>query len=142
MKEQTNQTSDSFERSGILQRIKDLGLLALYTVISAFIALIFMDLIIYPVSSFALNRTGLFTFLFRYGILFFAAGSIIFFIAKKVKKYRKHGAGAAEIILALLKIPARTAAVFIFILLVSGVIIAALWFMLSINSSLISSFAG
>ena len=133
------QAAPSYERSGLLHRFKDLSVLGLSSLAIAAISTLIMDLLVYPLSVFALSKTQAFTLIFKYSFLALVIAAIAFMIAKKIYMHRKNGLTFKETLRDIAKTPAIAAATFFFLVLVSIILIAAIYFLLSYNNRLINS---
>lgn len=77
--------NNSFENTGLLNRIKESSIFFIFIIISAVISLIIIDLIVFPIALFAIKNKELYT---RIIIHLLWLSSSLFFILLLIKKLR------------------------------------------------------
>ena len=129
--------SPLYERSGTRNRIRDISVLAAFTVMVAVTATVVMDLIIYPICLFALHRTETFNIFIRYGSLIIISLLFIALFARAVYRYIRTGLSARGILFHLLRGPLSIIVVGLFLILLSALITGLLYGLLYGNNRLI-----
>lgn len=131
--------NSSYERSGLRHRLKDFSILGFASLVIALISTLVMDLLIYPLSTFALNKTVLFTRIFQYGFLALVIGVFIFMIIKKFHTHKKNGLTKKATLIDIAKAPALALSSAFFLLIISAAIIVVIYLLLSYNNNFINS---
>lgn len=127
-----------YEKNSLSDRIKNLSVLAFFTVMLAIVSVIVMDILIYAISSFALNKTDSFTLVFKYGVLFFVIAAFLLTVFKRIRSYRRNNMPSGKIAAYLIKTPAKAAAVGIVLVFISAAVIFLLWLIFSANNKFIN----
>ncbi|MCL1911817.1 MAG: hypothetical protein FWG13_06400 [Leptospirales bacterium] len=134
------QYNPAYERGGLASRIKDLSILAVFTLILALVSTIAMDIIIYPIAAFALSHTRVFSLIIKYGFILFIAAFFLSIIIKRVRSHLKNGLTLKETLIDLVKAPASILAIALFVIFLSAIIIGAVYMLLNTNNRIITLF--
>ena len=132
------QYGSAYERGGIANRIKDISIFAAFTLILAVISTITMDILIYPIALFALNKTKLFSLIIKYSFIFFIAAFLLSAVIKRARSHLKNGLTFRETATDLIKAPASVAAIAVFLIFLSAIIIGSVYLLLSTNNRIIT----
>ena len=122
-----------YEKTRLRDRSRELLTLALFTVAIALISTVVMNLLVYPVSLFAIHRKEAFNIIIVNVSLYGLIGLLLFLLGRKVYRLRKDGLPPARILVYLLRRPAYYLGLFMVFLASSAVIAAFLYFLLSFN---------
>jgi hypothetical protein len=122
-----------FEKRRLRDRFREIATLAGFTLAVALISIAVMNLLIFPVTVFAVNHTAAFNFIVRDLSLFIIVALLAFLVGLRVYRLRKEGLPAAEIARYLLKRPFYYVAIFFFFIITSSVLVFVLYLLLSNN---------
>ncbi len=122
-----------YERKSRLGRIKDIFTLSLFILVSAVISIVVMDLLVLPISLFAINRKTSFNYVIRDVSLFVILFIIILLLIRRVIRMHRDGFNISRIAKYLLIRPLRGIATFFLILITSGIIIYLITLLLNFN---------
>ncbi|MDR3237359.1 MAG: hypothetical protein LBT84_02520 [Spirochaetia bacterium] len=134
------ETDLTYERAGLAHRIKDISIMALFTIIVALISALVMDLLVYPISAFALSETRKFSLIIKYGFLLAVALALIFMVVRRIHNHLRKGLTLRETLIDLAKAPASAAALVFFMIVISVIVIGAVYILLSANNRMINFF--
>ncbi|PKL37708.1 MAG: hypothetical protein CVV44_15305 [Spirochaetae bacterium HGW-Spirochaetae-1] len=126
-----------YEKRSIPDRVKELAVLALFTVLIALVSLIVMDIIIYPLSYFAVTRKDTFNFIIKDMSIFIILIIMIFFFVRKLYSLRRDGLSKREIAIFILKRPLYYSAIGLTLLGLTIFITAFIYFILMVNNDLL-----
>ena len=147
-KKAVKMTTDKSEKDGtlestaVVERIKESGALINFTLIALVCSVIIMDIIVYPITIFAVTNTNASNFIFKYSFLTLSAGIIIYFISNRVLKLIKDGFSVSKIIIYFIKrIFSYIGIAFAFIS-ISAVIISIIYRLLDLNNTFLSKIIG
>ncbi len=122
-----------FEKGRLRDRFKEIFTLAAFTIAIAFLCLVTMNLLIYPLTIFAVKYKNAFNIIFKN---IFILGIITLLVALiLVTTYRLHNRGltAKEIVQYIIRKPFYYMSISLFFIAVSALIIWLLYFMFSNN---------
>ncbi len=125
------------ESGSVRDRLKDIRTLFIFVILSAVIALITMDIIIFPLSLFAINFTDLFNFFIRDIIWIAIAALLLFLLIRRIYLLRKNDCSGGEIARHLIVKPLSSIAVTLAVIVVALVLIYAIYLLLHYNNYLI-----
>jgi len=126
-----------YEKRSIPDRVKELAVLALFTVLIALVSLIVMDIIIYPLSYFAVTRKDAFNFIIKDVSIFIILIIMIFFFIRKLYTLHRDGLSKREIAIFFLKRPLYYSAISLTLLGLTIIITAFIYFILMVNNDLL-----
>jgi hypothetical protein len=133
MEEGTMDTPHPYEKSRLRDRTREIITLALFTIAVALISTLVMNILVYPVTLFAIHRKELFnviiTHLSFYGVVVFLA----FLLVRNIIRLRRDGLSSSKILSYLIRRPAFYLGIVMVFLAVSAVIIAFLYVLFSYN---------
>ncbi len=122
-----------YEKRRLRDRFKEISTLAAFTLAVAVISLVIMNLLIYPVTIFAIKYTGAFNFIVKDVLAFAIIAMLLFLIGLRIYRLRKEGLPASQIARYLLKKPFYYIAIFFFFFLTSSVLVFLLYLLMSNN---------
>ncbi len=122
-----------YEQKSNLGRLKELFTLSAFILIAALISIVIMDLLVLPISLFAINRKSAFNFIVRDVSIFVVLFIIILMLVLKIIRMHRDGFTTSQIIKYLLMRPLRAILTFFLILITSGIVITLLSLILNFN---------
>jgi hypothetical protein len=122
-----------YEQKSNLGKIKELFTLSAFILISALISMVIMDLLVLPISLFAINRKSAFNFIIRDVSVFVILFILILMLILKIIRMHRDGFTTSQIIKYLLMRPLRAMLTFLLVLVTSGIIIYLLTLLLNFN---------
>ena len=131
-----------YKNKPIKERIKEIFTLAVFTLVVAFISIVTMDILVYPISLVALKNKDFFNFLIGDLLFILIILFIIFLVAKKIYWLNKNGLSNREITRFLLFKPLYYLSTFFIILMASMFVIFFLFILLDKNQYLIYKLTG
>jgi len=114
-------------------RIKDIYILASFTIIIGLVSLIWMDLIIFPLSLFALKNKIIFNQIIKYGSLFIFFLIIFSFIFRKISNLKLEKP-TSNLFTFIFFRPIQYLILSFFFILITVLIILVLYFLLTYNN--------
>jgi len=127
-------TMNSMEKTRIRDRMREIFTLFAFVVLSALASLVVMDILVLPVTLFAVAKKNVFNFII--GDLFWLFLIIIFalLLARRIVTLRKNGLSPREIIGHILYRPVSALATSLMVLLAGAVLIGVIHLLLSYNN--------
>ena len=122
------------EKSRSRDRIRDVRNLTLFTLAIGGISIIVMDIVIYPVTMFAINHTKAFSVVVRYLSLFLLLSLALGLLVRRVYFLRKNGLPALKIFSMMIMAPLKNIASFFFSLFAIAMTGAIIYFLLKYNT--------
>ena len=122
-----------FEKRRLRDRFREIATLAGFTLAVAVISIVIMNLLIFPVTVFAVNHTGAFNFIVKDLSIFLIIALLAFLVGIRIYRLRKEGLPAADIARYLLRKPFYYIAIFFFFIVTSSALIFILYLLLSNN---------
>jgi len=129
-----------FEKKSILERTKGLLTLAIFTIIVAAISLVVMDILVFPLTVFAINFTKIYTFLIKNIGFIVLILFVLFLIGRKIYLKKKNGLTEEEIGKYILHRLLYYFSVFLVIVILTAIIILFLYLILNNNYYFIYKF--
>ena len=123
------------EKSRSSDRIRDVRNLTLFTLAIGAIAIISMDIIIYPITMFAIHSTKVFSVLVRYFSLAIIIFLIVGILARRIYFLHKNGLSAQKIVVMMLRAPLRHLASFFFALFAIALTCVIIYVLLNYNNA-------
>jgi len=133
--------SDLYERSRTGDRIRDLATLAIFTILAAVVSLVIMDVVIYPLTLFAVKNTEAYTFIFTDILIFVVLAVLLLLMIRKIRILKREGRSAGEIAAYLCVHPLQNVLVALFLIAVSVIIILFLYIILNQNNYMLYKLA-
>jgi hypothetical protein len=122
-----------YEKMKLGGRFREIATLALFTLAVAVISVVIMNLLIYPVTIFAVSHKNAFNFIVKDLSIFGLAAVFLAFLAVRIRRLRKEGLAARDIIIYLARKPLYYISIFFFFIITSAVLIFLLYVLLSNN---------
>lgn len=122
-----------FEKAKLRNRFKEISTLAGFTLAVAVISLVIMNLLIYPLTVFAVEKKDLFNFMITDLSLIAVIIAVIALLALKIYRLRKDGFDIKSIFIYMVRRPFYYLSLFFFFAVISSGIIFFLYIMLSKN---------
>jgi len=130
------------EKASLKNRSRSLSVLALFTVAIAVFSVIAMDILILPLSLFAVKHTEIFSLIIRKATLTSVICLILFFFIRRIIQLKRSSLSGTDISLYILRRAGHyTALIFTFIS-ISGALISLLFYLISSNDLLIHRITG
>ncbi|HQP47953.1 MAG TPA: hypothetical protein PKX12_04425 [Spirochaetota bacterium] len=126
--------NNRMEKTRILDRINDLKVLFFFVIAAAVVSLGIMDLIIIPISLFAVQHKELFTFIVRDVTWVAIAATFLIMLVRRVYVLRKDELSAKEILSHLISKPVTVISLFLLIIFLSLLLIYLIYLLLHYNS--------
>lgn len=140
--EQKNSAKSKLDSKSFGSRAKELRTISIFTVLAALLSVALMDLIIFPLTMFAINDVPKFNFMIKLLFAFIVAAFLIMGLVSTVRSLRRNSHNTAYIILYLIKKPLYHLGLFLFILALSAILIAIIYFFFSLNYYYLHRLAG
>lgn len=137
-----NKDENRYERESIKDRAKELSSLSFLTVIIAVISIFLMNMIVFPLSYFAVNNVTAFNIILKNISLLAVTGVIIMILAGKYKSLRRMGMDYTSILLYFLKRPVHYITMALFTIILFSLLIIIIYYLFSANYYLIYKLAG
>lgn len=137
-----NDHENRYERGSVKDRIKELSSLGFLTVIVAALSVIIMNLIVFPLSYFAINHVDLFNIILKNFFFLFIITAIIMIFYGKIKTLKRMGIKSSSIIIYFLKRPIHYLSIALFFIFLSSILILTIYYLFSANYYLIYKLAG
>lgn len=122
-----------YEQKSKLGRIKDLVTLSAFILIAALTSIATMDLLVLPISLFAINRKSAFNFIIKDISVFFVLFIIILMLVLKIIKMDREGFTISQITKYMLMRPLRAILTILLIMVTGGIIIYIIALLLNFN---------
>ncbi len=129
-----------FEKKRYRDRMKEFMTLFVFTVGAAILSLVVMDLIILPLTIFAVSKKEVFNYIIKDLLINIIIISFVIIIIKKIYNYKNEGFPAIEVIKHFLLKPVNMLGTFVVIFLLTSAIILILYLILNINNYYIYRF--
>jgi len=130
-----------YEKNNTVNKIKELFILAMFTIVIAVISLVVMDILILPLSTFAINNKEIYNFIIKDVSVFLIIFLLFFLLLRKILGLHRDGLTKKEIAKYLFRRPFYYFSIFLFLLFSSAVIIFILYILLSFNNNLLHKFS-
>lgn len=124
---------NKFERKSLSDRIKEISSLSIFTIIVALAGVALMDVIVYPLVSFAVKDVNTFNIIFENLFFLFILSFLIYTLVRKIRKLTREEAGRGQVLMYLLRRPFHYITLTLFILVLSSAVIFILYTLFSQN---------
>jgi hypothetical protein len=122
-----------YEKMKLRDRFKEISTLAIFTLAVAVISVVMMNLLIYPITIFAVKNKNAFNFIVKDLSIFGIAAILMIFLGLKIHRLRKEGLAVRDIVIYLARKPLYYISIFFFFIVTSAVLIFLLYILLSNN---------
>ena len=126
-------TNNIYEKSGLVNRVKESGSIFLFIFIALIASLVIMNLLIFPIALFSINHNILFTAIVKVLFIIFITGSIGYLLIKKIIFYKKNDLSNSTIIKNIILRPLSFLLFLFFLLMIIFIIILLINFILQKN---------
>lgn len=130
------------EKAPLTDRARSLVVLALFTLAISVIATLAMDILVLPVSLFAVKYTETFSLIIRKSILYSFIGICLFLLIRRIVQLNRAGLSWLETALHLTRRIGHYAGLTLIFLVISGIIIGFIYYLLSSNDLVIHNITG
>jgi hypothetical protein len=137
-----NRDENRYERESIKDRIKELSSLSFLTVIIAVISIFLMNMIVFPLSYFAVNNVTAFNIILKNISLLMILSAILLILYGKYKSLRRMGMEYTSILFYFLKRPVHYITMTLFTIILFSLLIVIIYYLFSANYYLIYKLAG
>ncbi|HPR36136.1 MAG TPA: hypothetical protein P5120_09840 [Spirochaetota bacterium] len=125
--------NNTLESKTIRSKVKEIAAISLFIVIAAVASIILADLIVFPLTHYAVKRVDIFNLVFENFLLLMLFLILYFIFIKKYRKLSDEGLTIKYIILYFLKRPIHYGSLSLSFLLISALMITVLYFLFSLN---------
>ncbi len=132
MKIQNNDQNTLVSRS-VKSKVKEITAISLFTILAAIASILLADLIVFPLTHFAVRRVDIFNFIFKNLLLIIILIILCYSFIKKYRKLKDEGLNARYIILYFLKRPAHYGSLIFSFIFISLLMITILYLLFSLN---------
>lgn len=137
-----NSHENRYERRSIKDRIKELSSLGFLTVIIAALSVFIMNLIVFPLSYFAVNNVDTFNFVLKNFFFLFIIIVITMIFYGKIKTFKRMEMTSSAILVYFLKRPIHYLSIAFFFIFLSAILIVTIYYLFSANYYFIYKLAG
>jgi len=137
-----NDHENKYERGSLKDRAKELSSLGFLTVIVAAVSVFLMNIIVFPLSFFAVNNVNAFNIVLKNIFYLFIITFILFIFFNKIKNLKRMGLRLSSIVLYFIKRPFHYLSLFLFFILLSSLLVITIYYLFSANYYLIYKLAG
>lgn len=137
-----NSNENRYERGSLKDRIKELSSLGFLTVIIAALSVFIMNLVVFPLSYFAVNNVGTFNIILETFFFLFIIIVIIMLFYNKIKALKKMDMSSSSILIYFLKRPIHYLSIAFFFLFLCSILIITIYYLFSANYYFIYKLAG
>jgi len=130
------------ENNSIFSKIKELILILIFTLISAAVAILLSDILIFPVSYYSINNINIFNIWFKYTCILFIVVTCSLFIFFKVRSLRRDGNSTGAILKYICLRPIQYLGFIFLSLMLIGALIVILYIIFSNNYYFIYRLSG
>ncbi len=130
------------EKATLKVRSRSLSVLALFTIAIAVISVIAMDILILPLSLFAINHTEIFSLIIRKATLVSVVCLILFFFIRRIIQLKHNSLSGTDIFLYILRRAGHYTALIIIFISISSTLITLILYLVSSNDLLIHRITG
>ena len=141
MKQKTS-ASSNLDSKTFGTRAKELISISVFTVLAALVSTLLMDLIVFPLTMFAVSNIPLYNTIIKIVITAVAGTALAYWIFSTSKYLKNNGKDIKHIILFLLKRPFHYIGLFLFVMALSGILIAVIYLLFSLNYYYLHRLAG
>jgi hypothetical protein len=137
-----NNHENKYERGSLKDRIKELSSLGFLTVIVAAVSVFLMNLVVFPLSYFAVNNVNSFNIILKNIFYLFIITFILFIFFNKIKYLKRTGMRLSSILLYFIKRPFHYLSLVLFFILLSSILVITIYYLFSTNYYFIFKLGG
>lgn len=124
---------NGYEGTGLKEKLKEFGVLITFIFIAAFLSLVTMNILVFPVSLFAVKSSSLFTLSVKILIIISVASYIVFRFIRRIRISRSEGIPVIKAFLSSLSGKSKTLLLSILILISLLIFFLILFFAIRYN---------
>ena len=128
-----SEEKNTLESRTLRSKIKEITAISFFTVTAAAASIILADIIVFPLTHFAVKNVDIFNLLFKNLLLITILLFLIYSLVKKYRKLTDEGLSLKNILLYFLKRPFHYGSLFLSFILISSLVILILYFLFSLN---------
>jgi len=133
---------NSLENKPIVSKIKEFILILIFTLISAIVAILLSDILIFPITRYAVNNINIFNIAFQYACILFIITVCLLLLFFKVRSLHKDGNSTGAIIKYIFLRPIKYIGLVFLSFILTGALIVILYIIFSNNYYLIYRLSG
>jgi len=133
---------NSLDNNSIVNKIKELILILIFTLISAAVAILLADIFFFPLTYYSVNNINIFNIAFKYAFIFFIIVICSLLLLFKVRSLYRDGNSTSAIIAYILLRPVQYLGFIFLSLILIGGLITILYIIFSNNYYLIYRLSG
>ncbi len=124
---------NSYEKTRFKDRVRELFTLVLFITASLIASVILMDILIFPLTLFAVDNKGMFNYFIKHAIWISLLLIMIYLIVRKIYELRKGGMHTAAIIRRMALRPFKALSVIGVFLIIVSLLVYIVYFLMSSN---------
>lgn len=124
---------NNLESRTIRSKVREITAISLFTIVAAASSILLADLIVFPLTHFAVNNVNIFNLIFKNLLLVLIIIILIYTLIKKYNKLAEEGLLTGPIILYFLKRPFHYIGLLFSFLFISIIMISVLYILFSLN---------
>lgn len=132
MKIQSN-GQNTLESRTVRSKVKEIAAISLFTIIAAVASILLADLIVFPLTHFAVKRVDIFNIVFKNLLLLIVFIILCFSFIKKYRALSDEGLTSKYIVLYFFKRPVHYGSLLLSFILISALMITVLYLLFSLN---------
>lgn len=129
--------NNHYESGKISYRSRELATLAIFTVLAAVLAILVMDLTVFPIALFAVSHTGLFISVIKYMLWILFVLILLYPFIRRIIHLKKNGVSTGTVIRYMVRRSGYFISVFFVFAVISFVIIGLLYVLMHNNHLLL-----
>jgi len=133
---------NNLDDNSIITKIKELGLILIFTLIAAAVAALLSDLIFFPITYYSVSNIDVFNIVFKYACLFFIITICSLLLFLKVRSLHRDGNSTGAIIKYIFLRPIQYLGFILLSLILIAALIAILYIIFSKNYYLLYKISG
>lgn len=130
---QMTRTNSKLDSKSFGSRAKELVSISVFTIIAAFVCTILMDIIVFPLTMFAVSDVPSYNNLIKLIFTLFAGGVAAYAVISTVSKLKKDDRTTGFILIYLIRRPAYYLGLALFFITLSALLIALIYMLFSMN---------
>jgi len=124
---------NTLESRTVRSKVKEIAAISLFTIIAAIASILLADLIVFPLTHFAVKRVDIFNLVFKNLLLLIVFIILCFSFIKKYRTLSDEGLTSKYIVLYFLKRPVHYGSLSLSFILISALMITVLYLLFSLN---------
>lgn len=124
---------NTLESRTVRSKVREIVAISLFTIAAAVASIILADLMIFPLTHFAVRNVDIFNLLFKNLLLLIVFLFLCYTLVRRYRKLADEGLSARYILIYLLKRPFHYGGLFLSFVLISALMISVLYLLFSLN---------